>query len=198
MSSTKAAALMEAALVSLGGRNQANTETRNILIGKLAEGDLSAFVAARAMLEEKAAIEGEQLLALEAKRLVDAQLRRVSHEKEQRSREKERKGFETLKSRRLAIAATVERQLRLLASNLAKLDSLAAEIAAAHRRLGGERLIVPPLSPSATGSRISEFCAGLGLHAWLPVMCAETKLPPHSLEETERAAQAEYRLAEDR
>jgi hypothetical protein len=198
MSSIKAAALMEAALVSLAERGQANAETRDVLVGKLAAGDLSALDAARAILEEKAAIEAEQLLALEAKRLVDAQLRRVSSEKEERSREKERSAFEALKSRRLAVAATVERQLRLLSSNLVKLDSLAADIASTHRRLGGERLIVPPLSSSATGSRISEFCAGLGLQAWLPVMCAETKSPPRSFEEAERAAQAEYRLTEAR
>jgi hypothetical protein len=198
MSSTKAAALVQAALVALDGRSQANGQKRTVLIGKLAAGDLSVLDEAQVMLDEEAAIEAERLLALEAKRLVDAELQRVESERANRNLEKEKTAFEALKLRRLAIAATVERQLRVLASNLVKLDSLAADIASAHRRLGGERLIVPPLSPSATGSRISEFCAGLGLHAWLPVMCVETKSPPRSFEEAERAAQAEYRLTEDR
>ena len=150
------------------------------------------------MFEEKAVIEAEQLLALDARQLVDAELRKSATEKARRDQEKERDAFAAMKLRRLAVAAAVERQLRLLASNLAKLELLATDIEAAHRRLGGERLIVPPLSRSAMGSRISEFSAGLGLNAWLPVMCAEAKTPPGSLEETERLAHAEYRLPEDR
>jgi hypothetical protein len=194
----KAAARVEAKRVDLDERNKANAERRAMLVERLASGDISALDEARCTFDEKTTIETEQQLALDAKRRTDAGLQQIEREKSNQDREKERSAFEAMKSRRLAVARALERQLRSLASNLAKLEMFAMEIEAAHRRLAGERLIVPPLSRSAIGSRISEFCTGLGLDAWLPVMCAETKSPPSSFEETERLAQAEYRLPEDR
>jgi hypothetical protein len=193
----KAAARIEAARAVLDQRNKANVERRSALVARLASGDTAALDEAKFTSEQNADIEARLHLTAEAKQLADAALARIELEKSERSRARERGGFEATKSRRLAVTRDVERILRNLATSLARLEMLAGDIEAMHRNLHGERLIVPPLSRSAVGSRISEFCAGLGLDAWLPVMCAETKSPPSSLEESERQAQAEYRLPDD-
>lgn len=158
-------------------------------------GEEEAIASAAALGQRDAAIEQELALLQLAQDRAQSEIAQL----ELAAAAKRRAAEVTVLAERIAargsLAAAVEGRLRELAEGLTELDRLSQEISRIYFALGGERLIVAPLDRGAVGSRLSEFCFGLGLSTWLPVACAETKMPPDSFAQGEAAAQAAYRIA---
>ncbi len=173
----------------------ASAARRRELAFAAAIGEDDAIATAAGLAQRDLAIEQELALLQLAEDRAQAEIAELEREAAAGRRAAEIAMLEDRLAARSRIAEALEGQLRDLARDLGEMDRLSQEIGIAYLALGGERLVVAPLDRGAVGSRLSEFCFGLGLASWLPVVCAETKAPPVSFAQGEAAAQAAYRIA---
>lgn len=171
-----------------------NGGRRRDLAYAAATGREDAIKAAAMLAQRDAAIQHELALLQIAEERAQAEIVRLEQDEAARSRAERIEEQRCRLAARNLLAGSIERGLRELAERLHELDRLSQEVSAAYFALGGERLVVAPLDRGAIGSRLSEFCFGLGLARWLPVACAETKTPPGSFAEIESDAEAAYQI----
>ena len=159
-----------------------------------ANGRDEALKAAADLAQRCDSIQHELALLQIAEERAQVEIARLDQEEAARSRATKIDDQQRRLAARSLLAETIENGIRGLAERLRELDRLSQEVSVAYFALGGERLVVAPLDRGAIGSRLSEFCFGLGLAQWLPVACSETKAPPQSFRQIECDAQAAYQI----
>ena len=171
-----------------------NDVRRQELACDAAHGQDEALKAAAALAERAVSIQHELALLQIAEERSQSEMARLDREAATESRavaiQKQRERL----AGRSRLAARIEDRLKDLVVDLNELDRLSEEASTSYYALGGERLIIAPLARSAVGSRLSEFCFGLGMAQWLPVACSATKVPPTSFCQVEIEAQAAYQI----
>lgn len=175
---------------------EANGNQRRALACAAAAGQEDAIIAAAALAARSDSAQHELALLQIAEERAQAEIATLKAQEEARNRAAMIEDQQRRLAARVKLAGSIEVHLRELSAGIHELDRLSEEISAAHYALGGARQIVASLDRSAVGSRLSEFCFGLGMDRWLPVACAATKTPPSSFREIELDAQAAYQISQ--